>query len=102
MQKILASGIGSFFIKDEQSGEFVPVGEISDVEIEDVESDGSDDVVVQFFSNKEYECEMTIEQSEKLRKELEQLNKSLKELNDDSNRPNPVFVPKHIARRRKW
>ena len=97
---VMVNGMGNFFLRNEETGEYVEVGQISDVKIEYDENCDSDDVVKEFFTDKEFECECSIDDGniEKLKKEMKRLERS----SCEPVKPNPIFVPKHIARRRKW
>lgn len=103
MQKLLGNNSKLLIMDD--LGQYYILDGITEIEIED--SDVSEQKVIEtFIKNRSFECkiENIAEFEDNIRKLL--LLESKKEIGEISDRdyekPNPVYVPKHIARRRKW
>lgn len=104
MQKLLGNNC-KLFIMDDLTGQYYTLDSVTAIEIED--SDVSEQKVVGTFTeNLSFECEIenAAEFEDNIRKFLlPKPNKEIGEISDrDYKKPNPVYVPKHIARRRKW
>jgi len=104
MQKILGNKC-KLFIMDNLTGQYYTLDGVTEIEIED--SDASEQKEVgTFIENLSFECEIdnAAEFEDNIRKLLLlEPEKEICEIRDrDYKKPNPVYVPKHIARRRKW
>ena len=104
MQKLLGNNC-KLFIMDASTGQYYILDSVTEIEIEDSEV-SEQKVVGTFIKNQSFECEIenVAEFEDNIRKLL--LPEPKKEIGEISDRnykkPNPVYVPKHIARRRKW
>ena len=118
MQK-LADNKGRIYIFDKFTGEYRTLADITGLTIVDdndlygevIElNNKASEIDEHFFKEISFSCE--IENAAEFEKNIRKLlfpnpQKKLIELFDFDNdieksKPNPVFVPKHIARRRKW
>lgn len=103
MQKLLGNNCKLFIIDD--LGPYYTLDSVAEIEIED--SDVSEQKVIEtFIKNQSFVCEIenVAEFEDNIRKLLlPEPEKEICEIrNRDYKKPNPVYVPKHIARRRKW
>lgn len=78
------------YIRDMSTGEYIPFEEIAEISDVDIISDDDElnEVVKKFYQELSFSCEI----------------ESLPEFYDSSEKkkPNPIYAPKHIAKRRKW
>lgn len=84
-----------FFMLNEKTGKFHAISDIDEIELLiDDETEGQE-VENDMFSDEGIDIELS--------GEIEEF-KALLEVSEEPKRekPNPVYVPKHIARRRKW
>lgn len=104
MQKLLGNNC-KLFIGDDLTGQYYTLDGVTEIEIEDSEV-SEQKVIGTFIENLSFECEIdnAAEFEDNIRKLLlPKPNKEIGEISDrDYEKPNPVYVPKHIARRRKW
>ena len=104
MKKLLGNNC-KLFIMDDLTGQYYALDSVTEIEIED--SDVSEQKVIgTFIENQSFECEIdnAAEFEDNIRKFLlAEPKKEIGEISDSNyEKPNPVYVPKHIARRRKW
>ena len=103
MQKLLGNNSKLLIMDD--LGQYYTLDGVTEIEIEDSEV-SEQKVIGTFIENQSFECEIenTAEFEDNIRKLLlPEPEKEICEIRDkDYKKPNPVYVPKHIARRRKW
>lgn len=104
MQKLLGNNC-KLFILDDLTGQYYTLDSVTEIEIEDSEV-SEQKVVGTFIESQSFECEIenVAEFEDNIRKLLlPGFKKEKCEIrNRDYEKPNPVYVPKHIAKRRKW
>lgn len=106
MQKLIGNEY-KVILRDELTGEYYTLEGITEFE-DTILDDEENEVVGQFFKDTTFSCE--IENAAELGENIirlfvPKLRKNLSDISNDTTEkcnPNPVYVPKHIAKRRKW
>lgn len=105
MQKLLGNEV-KVFVVDESTGQMYPLEGINSIEEISLENEDDENQIVHFFDDMTFSCELDNQTRKSILKLLlPRPQKKLSKIGDDSignSKPNPVYVPKHIARRRKW
>lgn len=107
MQKLFQIGATTnLFIVDEFTGQMYQWDGIMNIDEENLQFEGYEIVRLISDTSETFSCE--IENADVFEDNIRKLllpepKKEICEIRDrDYEKPNPVYVPKHIARRRKW
>lgn len=89
MQRLIVNK-GEIFFADAMTEVVFSYDEIREITDKDIisEDDETNEIINQLFQDKSFSCEIEL---------VPEVSNS-----SEKKKPNPIYIPKHIARRRKW